>query len=282
MAHEISNQADLFAAAIQGEGQRIRELVEEGVCVNSKFTCHGWTALMMSAENGHTDCVNYIVKTGAANVNERDYSGKTALFYAKYENIVKILVAAGADVNAKDLNNGTALCEALFDWRRRNVDVVEALVQAGADVNFRGNDGKTAYLALMKHCYMLDDVLLNLRAFLPAGLKINVFDYAVGDFTYYISGYRDIKRKVLDLLFAAGEDDPKYQNFPDYLPPENEINLKHLCRKVIRSHLLKLDPHTHLFSRVPRLGLPSIISDYLLYNQTLDHVDDDCGNIDDG
>ena len=278
MAHEISNQADLLAAAIEGEVQRIRELLEEGVCVNSKFTVHGWTALMMSAENGHTNCANYLIKAGAdvnllaaANVNERDYSGKTALFYARYDNIVKILVAAGADVNAKDLNNGTALCEALFDCRR-NVDVVKTLVQAGADVNFRGNDGKTAYLALMKFCYMLDDALLNLRAFLPAGLKINVFDYTVGDFTYYISGYGDIKRKVLDLLFAAGEEDPKYENFPDYLPPENEINLKHLCRKVIRSHLLKLDPHTHLFSRVPRLGLPSIISDNLLYHQALDCV----------
>ena len=34
----------------------------------------------------------------------------------------------------------------------------------------------------------------------------------------------------------------------------------------IREHLLHLDPHTHLFGRVPRLGLPAALTDYLLFN----------------
>ena len=57
----------------------------------------------------------------------------------------------------------------------------------------------------------------------------------------------------------------------DVLFEENlKFNLKHLCREAIRKHLLKLDPHTHLFGRVPRLGLPALITSYLLYNCTLD------------
>ena len=32
-------------------------------------------------------------------------------------------------------------------------------------------------------------------------------------------------------------------------------SLKNVCREAIRCHLLNLNPHVHLFSRVPKLGL---------------------------
>ena len=38
----------------------------------------------------------------------------------------------------------------------------------------------------------------------------------------------------------------------------------------IREHLLELDPHTHLFYRVPRLGLPDVVTDYLLFNMSIE------------
>ena len=57
---------------------------------------------------------------------------------------------------------------------------------------------------------------------------------------------------------------------PEYLfHRELQTCLKHLCRESIRSHLLDLDPHTHLFGKIPKLGLPKSLADYLLYNQTL-------------
>ena len=66
----------------------------------------------------------------------------------------------------------------------------------------------------------------------------------------------------------------------DYLPQiQIKFNLKHLCREAIRKHLLKLDPHTHLFDRVPRLGLPSLLTEYLLYDMSLDvPAEDEDGN----
>ena len=93
------------------------------------------------------------------------------------------------------------------------------------------------------------------------------------------------------LLFAPGEiienwwleyvGDDQYIigieiHVPNYLlNTELKFCLKHLCREAIRKHLLHLDPHTHLFGRVPRLGLPSLLTEYLLYNQTLDDDQDD-------
>ena len=47
-----------------------------------------------------------------------------------------------------------------------------------------------------------------------------------------------------------------------------KLNLKHICRRMIRKHLLKLDRHKNLFVRIPQLGLPSIITEYLLYGMS--------------
>ena len=49
-----------------------------------------------------------------------------------------------------------------------------------------------------------------------------------------------------------------------------------MCGEAIRKHLLDLDPHRHLFSRVPRLGLPRSLTEYLLYDMSLDtHSEED-------
>ena len=90
---------------------------------------------------------------------------------------------------------------------------------------------------------------------------------------------RGEKRKdICRLLFAAGEtpDGIPDDEIPDCLKFDDlQLGLKHICREVIRKHLLSLDPHTHLFGRVLRLGLPSSLTEYLLYNQTLDDDIDD-------
>lgn len=78
------------------------------------------------------------------------------------------------------------------------------------------------------------------------------------------------------VLFAAGEKTEdwmqitaaRYLFFDDL-----KLCLKHKCREAIRKHLLDLDPHSHLFGRIPQLGLPSLLTEYLLYDQTLE--DDD-------
>ena len=86
-------------------------------------------------------------------------------------------------------------------------------------------------------------------------------------------------------LYAAGEtlhcstvpkihdatDVMKHVEIPEYFQELKErLDLKHLCREAIRKHLLDLDPQEHLFGRIPQLGLPSIVTEYLLYNCSLD------------
>ena len=81
------------------------------------------------------------------------------------------------------------------------------------------------------------------------------------------------KEGICMLLYAAGEStDYSTAVGLQQLPvPGSPLHgdLKHLCRECIRKHLLELDPHTHLFYRVPKLGLPRTLCSYLLYDMAI-------------
>ena len=80
-------------------------------------------------------------------INSRDHEdGKTPLMFAAEFNenpeIIKILIGAGADVNARDKKNRTALMFAASN--NYNIEIVKTLIMSGADVNAKDKDGKTA------------------------------------------------------------------------------------------------------------------------------------------
>ena len=165
------------------------------------------------------------------------------------------------------------------------------LLEAGADVNIPSVRG--GILSFSSRV-----TVNNVCILLGAGAKINVFnDNNVNTLRRIIA---EIKPRVLSkdvcmLLFAAGETidgttierSDYYGNgkvqvpIPEFLLHQDlRFCLKHLCREAIRKHLTNLDPHTHLFGRVPRLGLPAALEEYLLYDLSLDDRNyDDC-NID--
>ena len=85
------------------------------------------------------------------------------------------------------------------------------------------------------------------------------------------------------LLFAAGEKlgstvqrysifgDSFLAEIPEFLKQtELKFCLKHLCRKTIRKQLLMLNAHYHLFNRVYKLGLPTLLASYLVYDMSLE------------
>jgi hypothetical protein len=88
-----------------------------------------------AATRGDLATVESIIKTGVS-VNARDESGLTALHYASWKGhprIVKVLLASGAEVDAKEPRNGwTALYVAA---REGHEEVTKALLAAGADMN---------------------------------------------------------------------------------------------------------------------------------------------------
>ena len=64
-------------------------------------------------------------------------------------------------------------------------------------------------------------------------------------------------------MFAAGEKVESY-----VLLPEPELHLSHLCREIIRNHLLQMS-NMNLFARIPKLGLPKPLEKFLLFSEIL-------------
>lgn len=93
---------------------------------------------------GKPEAVRALLKAGVR-VDLRDAKGRTALhlttgvWYPKAA-AVTLLLAAGADVNAKSPTGSTPLLEAL---RRRQLEIVRLLLAAGAKVDVRDGNGDT-------------------------------------------------------------------------------------------------------------------------------------------
>ena len=262
--------------------------------------------------------LDVLIRTGA-NVNDLDDVGMNPLMRAiidKNKICVQLLIEAGADVNmttelklkvmpnsalaqasetSADVNVTTEFIEipnsALALASETSAELVKMLIEAGADVNIPSVRGGI----LSFSCHV---TVNSARVLLGAGAKINVFnDNNVNTLRRIIA---EIKPRVLSkdvcmLLFAAGEtidgttieQGDYYGNgkvqvpIPEFLLHQDlRFCLKHLCREAIRKHSTNLDPHTDLFGRVPRLGLPAALEEYLLYDLSLDDRNcDDC-NID--
>lgn len=111
--------------------------------------------LLDLAQSGKASSVRAAIKRGS-DVNEKNEKGETPLMLAARWNpdsfpVMKLLIAAGADVNAKDRYDTTILMAALLSYRRTTTldivkAIVKALIAAGADVNAKDKDGKTALL----------------------------------------------------------------------------------------------------------------------------------------
>jgi ankyrin repeat protein len=151
----------LTALMMTSDVEKARALLAVGADVNARAT-FGDTPLMVAALRGETDRVKILIEAGA-DVNA-DTGGSTALMRAAYQGgseTVRLLLNAGADVRARDLLGRTALHFAAENMRRA---VLDAILAARPDVNSQANDGRTPLLLAVQ-----DGYVDNVRALLAAG-----------------------------------------------------------------------------------------------------------------
>ena len=95
------------------------------------------------------------------NINAKDYSGETALYWAAKEGhkaMVHLLLKYGADVNVRNDSGHTALYWATITGHEA---MVQLLLKNGADVNAKDYNGRTAlYWATMKGHKAVEELLL--------------------------------------------------------------------------------------------------------------------------
>jgi len=131
----------LVLAAAHGDIAGVKTALAAKVGADAKVA--GETALTFAAGNGHVEIVQLLIAAGADVNAHEDAFGWTPLITAasKHPDVVDALIAAGADVNAKGKLGETALTRAAMGGQS---DSVSSLLSAGAEADGKGYMGMTA------------------------------------------------------------------------------------------------------------------------------------------
>jgi uncharacterized protein len=140
----IDKQFGIFAAAAKGHTDELRSLVEKDPTLVNAYSPDGFTPLGLAAFFGHAEAVEGLLAAGAdVNLPSRESMKMPPLGSAmavQRNDIARTLIEHGADVNAKAVNDLTALHTAAA---RGNLEAAKLLLDHGADVNATATDGKT-------------------------------------------------------------------------------------------------------------------------------------------
>lgn len=125
-----------------GDINLVRILLENGTDVDYLDDVSLQTALHRAAENGHKSIAELLLAEGA-DIDAKSSNRNTPLHYAVdkgHKEIAGLLIAKGADVNAKNAGGDTPLHVAVRGGKGK---VSGLLIDKGAGVNTRNNEGFT-------------------------------------------------------------------------------------------------------------------------------------------
>ena len=133
----------LMKAIEKNDAAAVQKLIAQGANVD-ELEPNGDAPLVMAAYLGHNEIVRMLLEAGA-DVKAVDPGMKaTALHAASYAGrteAAKLLVQHGIEIDKQGPYNGyTALHDAIW---QNNVDVARVLIDAGANLTLKSNDGKT-------------------------------------------------------------------------------------------------------------------------------------------
>lgn len=85
--------------------------------------------LHKAVERGDADMVRHLLADGY-DADDKDEKGRTALMKAEHEQVIELLINAGADVNVSDEDGSTAL---MWAAKQGHTKIIKLLIDAGAN-----------------------------------------------------------------------------------------------------------------------------------------------------
>ena len=143
----------------------------------------GWTPLHIAALGDHKREAEILIAHGA-DVNARDKFGHTPLFFVKSAYLTQVLVSGGADVNIRRDDGATPLYKAARTGSRQ---VARILIDSGADVNASQDGTSPLHVAARRGHWAVADLLIE------HGADADAID--------------DLGRTPLDLAEAGGHEE---------------------------------------------------------------------------
>lgn len=166
----------VMAAAAHNHTEVIERLVAHGADLN-KTDNQNRHSLFIAVETGKVDAVRKLIALGAdASRDVLSNSNKSPMMHwvndNHYGEILGMIVGAGANINATDSNNQTALHRAC-DYMRH--EQIKCLLQLGADANAVNNHGQRPIDELMdNYGYRNNDMPETIDALLRAGADAGI------------------------------------------------------------------------------------------------------------
>lgn len=176
MLQEYNN---FFDAISNSNIESVKKLLEQGADINGDICAERQMSpykaslypLMLSIEMQNPEIFKLLLNS-KADINVRDYYGKTALMYAAYygnSEIFDLLVKAGININEECSQKETALMSAC---EIGNKNIIEILLSQKIDINKISCRGQTA---LIKSINQKDKEIINILLKAGANLDVGVW-----------------------------------------------------------------------------------------------------------
>jgi ankyrin repeat protein len=188
----------LMAASTKGNIGIVNDLLQyTGTDVNVQ-NGFGQTALMLATRYNHEKVVGTLIKAHAR-VDLRDRNGRTALMHIESEEVGKLLLTAGANVEDTNYKGDTALIECSI---KDNAEVLNLLISAGSEINHQNRQGMTALMLSAMAGYTN-----NVIALLQAGASPEIRDErdrTALDYVETSDGLTDEQKEEMRNAFEQG------------------------------------------------------------------------------
>ena len=188
-------QVQLFSAVSRGNLNSVRKLMDTGA--NANFNVEGLTPLMLAKTQ---EMVKLLAASGAdVNARSKLFRQSVLMFAAgsAKPEVVKALIDAGADVNAKDTESGwTALSVAVS---MKKVKIARLLIKAGADPN----KGLVFDMPMLSFAAMSGNAQLT-QVLIEGGADVNRRNKQGA--TALMTAVSTRKKEIAKLLIDAGAD----------------------------------------------------------------------------
>ena len=119
--------------------------------------------------NGKVKAAELLIKEGADVNATNDFGGTPLLTSARETESpeqMKLLIAAGAKVNARDSEEESALHKlAWFGYPKQNVETARILLEAGADIGLKNSNGKTPLDIIVDNSFKNSDLVELYRSY---------------------------------------------------------------------------------------------------------------------
>ncbi|MBQ1657787.1 MAG: ankyrin repeat domain-containing protein, partial [Rhodocyclaceae bacterium] len=144
-ATDKHGRTPLMHAANYHNSAAVQSLLAAGADVRAK-TKHGWTALRYATQRSDDHAAQTIKLLLAADAGENPAGVLLAAALACDRERIQSLLAAGVQVDAKNIWNDTALMHAAGSEGSAAAEAVQLLLAAGACVGAQNNVGETALM----------------------------------------------------------------------------------------------------------------------------------------